>query len=148
MDSNRICWPGWETVRLLGRGSFGAVYEIQKDVFGDVERAALKVISIPENSSDIEDLYNDGYDDASITATFQEHLKSIVAEYTLMRKLNGNTNVVSCDDIRYVQHDDGFGWDIFIKMELLTPLAKALPGKFDDSTVIRVARDICTALSK
>ena len=25
-------WPGWETVRLIGRGSFGAVYEIKRDV--------------------------------------------------------------------------------------------------------------------
>lgn len=35
MDSKEnIQWPGWETVRLIGRGSFGAVYEIQRDVFG------------------------------------------------------------------------------------------------------------------
>ena len=23
-------WPGWETVKLIGRGSFGAVYEIKR----------------------------------------------------------------------------------------------------------------------
>ena len=27
-------WPGWETVRLIGRGSFGAVYEIQQNLPG------------------------------------------------------------------------------------------------------------------
>ena len=112
----KAVWPGWETVRLIGRGSFGAVYEIQRDVFGDIEKAALKVISIPQNESDIEDMYGDGYDDESITSTFKNHLKSIVSEYSLMRKLNGCNNIVSCDDIRYVQHDNGFGWDIFIKM--------------------------------
>lgn len=41
-------WPGWETVRLIGQGSYGAVYEIQRKlVDGTVAKAALKVISIP-----------------------------------------------------------------------------------------------------
>ena len=79
-NSDNIIWPGWETVGLIGHGSFGAVYEIQKNIFGDVEKAALKVISIPQNAGDIDEMYSDGYDDESITATFQSHLKSIVSE--------------------------------------------------------------------
>lgn len=145
-DIQNVSWPGWEAVRLIGRGSFGAVYEIQRKVFKDTESAALKVISIPQNSSDIEEMYNDGYDEESITSTFQSHLESIVAEYSLMRKMNGSANIVNCEDVRYVQHDDGIGWDIFIKMELLTPLAKSLPEKIDDSTVIKIAKDMCAAL--
>ncbi|MBR2582700.1 MAG: serine/threonine protein kinase, partial [Oscillospiraceae bacterium] len=140
-------WPGWETVRLIGRGSFGAVYEIERDMLGEKEKPALKVKSIPENSSEIDSLRDEGYDDASITGTFKEHLKSIVAEYALMRKLNGNTNVVNCDDVRYVQHDDGFGWDIFIKMELLTPMKKALSKTPSDGQVARLGADICRALT-
>ena len=143
---NRELWPGWKTERLIGRGSFGAVYEIQRDVFGDVEKAALKVISIPQNDSDIDELYSDGYDEESITTTFQSHLKSVVAEYSLMRKMNGSANIVNCDDMRYIQHDDGIGWDIFIKMELLTPLTKALPAEFSEETAIKIAKDICSAL--
>lgn len=27
-DIQQVSWPGWETTRVLGRGSFGAVYEI------------------------------------------------------------------------------------------------------------------------
>lgn len=146
MVNGEINWPGWETVRLIGRGSFGAVYEIQRDVLGDVEKAALKVISIPQNASDIDEMYSDGYDDESITSTFQSHLKSIVAEYSLMRKMNGCSNIVNCDDVRYVQHDDGIGWDIFIKMELLTPLTRALPDEIPEDTVIHIAKDICAAL--
>ena len=143
---NSAMWPGWETVRLIGRGSFGAVYEIERDVLGEKEKAALKVISIPQSDSDISEMYSDGYDDESITSTFKEHLKSIVAEYSLMRKLNGSANVVNCDDVRYVQHDDGFGWDIFIKMELLTPLTSALPAEVSEEQVIKIAKDLCHAL--
>ncbi len=145
-DIQNVSWPGWETIRLIGRGSFGAVYEIERKVFNDTEKAALKVISIPQNSGDIEEMYSDGYDEESITSTFQSHLESIVAEYSLMRKLNGSANIVNCDDVRYVQHDDGIGWDIFIKMELLTPLTKAVPSDISDETVIKIAKDMCGAL--
>ncbi len=142
----RAVWPGWETVRLIGRGSFGAVYEIRRDVFGDTEKAALKVISIPQSDSDIQEMVSDGYDEESITSTFQAHLKSIVAEYSLMRKLNGSANVVNCDDVRYVQHEDGYGWDIFIKMELLTPLAEALPAKVPEEQAVKIGKDLARAL--
>ena len=145
-DRNKPFWPGWETVQLIGRGSFGAVYEIERDVLGDTEKAALKVISIPQNEGDIETLYEDGFDAESITSTFQSHLKSIVAEYTLMKKMSNCTNIVHCDDVRYVQHEDGIGWDIFIKMELLTPLMKALPTEITDEVVYKVAKDMCNAL--
>ena len=39
IENSRIAWPGWETVGLIGRGSFGAVYEIQREIFDDVEKA-------------------------------------------------------------------------------------------------------------
>ena len=58
----KALFPGWETVRLIGRGSFGAVYEIERDVFGHKEKAALKMISIPRNDSEIDELISDGYD--------------------------------------------------------------------------------------
>lgn len=145
-DIHNISWPGWETVRLIGRGSFGAVYEIRRDVFGDIEKAAMKVISIPQHGTDIEEMYGDGYDDASITSTFDAHLKRIVAEYTMMKKMNACTNIVSCNDIRYERHLDGVGWDIFIKMELLTPLAKSLPDSVSEDIAMKMGHDICLAL--
>ena len=140
-------WLGWKTVRLIGRGSFGTVYEIQRELIdGTVESAAMKVITIPQNPDDIEEMYGDGLDEESITETFHEHLKNIVAEYTLMQKLDGNANVVNCKDISYIQHSDGIGWDIFIRMELLTPLMRSLPEYIDEKTVVKVGRDICNAL--
>lgn len=150
-DISKVSWPGWETVGLIGRGSFGAVYEIQRKIPGNLEKAALKVISIPQYASDLEVLYSDGYDEESITSTFQSHLESIIAEYTLTKKMSDCINVVNSEDVRYVQHDDGIGWDIFIKMELLTPLTKTLPKniaeEIPEETVIRLAKDICNALN-
>ena len=146
MSERENLWPGWETVRLIGRGSFGAVYEIERDVFGHKEKAALKAITIPQSSSDIEELYDSGYDEASVTATFKSHLESIVNEYSLMREMNGAANVVNCDDFRIVPHDDNIGWDIYIKMELLTPLTKALDRQPGEEQVVQIAKNMCNAL--
>ena len=73
-ESNFPVYPGWETVRLIGHGSFGAVYEIERNLFGRVEKAALKQISIPQDQADVEELYSTGYDEASITAHYESYL--------------------------------------------------------------------------
>lgn len=140
-------WPGWETVRIIGRGGYGAVYEIARcDCNGEIERAAMKVISIPQNPGVIETMYSEGYDTESITRTLEKYSNDIVSEYSIMRKLNGTANVVSCDDYRKVRHADGFGWDIFIRMELLTPLTKALPEHVNEETVLEIGLDLTSAL--
>ncbi|MBO6159498.1 MAG: protein kinase, partial [Firmicutes bacterium] len=142
----RPTWPGWENVRLIGKGSFGAVYEIQRDVFGTLEKAALKVISIPQSESDVAELQADGYDMASISERYNSYLKEIVNEYSLMAALKGNSNIVDCDDLHYTQHEDGIGWDILIKMELLEPVTKVFTGDISEEQAIRLGKDICQAL--
>jgi len=52
MEENLV-WPGWDTVKILGQGAFGTVYEVQRRIFDDVEKAAVKVISIPHDMSEI-----------------------------------------------------------------------------------------------
>ena len=145
--NDNIVWPGWETVRLIGRGSFGAVYEIERDNYGHKEKAALKVISIPQRASDIDDLVSDGYDEESITSRFEGYMQDIVREYSMMADMKGCANIVYCDDWKSIQHDDGMGWDIFIKMELLTALPRVLSKTITDEQVIRIGMDICNALA-
>ncbi len=139
-------WPGWQTVRAIGKGGFGAVYEIQRDVMGDTERAALKVLRIPKDSGVIEEMRDAGMDDDSITLRLGEYLRDVVREYKLMAKLRGHPNVVYCDDIRYTKHADGLGWDVFIKMELLDPIVKLPQSHFTQEEIIRLGTDICNAL--
>lgn len=146
MIIDKANWQGWDTVGLIGRGSFGSVYEIERKVFDETEKAALKIISIPQNNNEIEELYNDGYDEESIIGAFESHLKSILAEYSIMRKMGDCVNIVKCDDVRYERQENGVGWDIYIRMELLTPLTKALYLVVSEETVIKLAKDICTAL--
>ena len=51
-----VVWPGWEVVRKLGVGSFGGVYEIQRTLpDGQVEKGALKKLTLPRNPDEIEE---------------------------------------------------------------------------------------------
>ena len=40
-----IVFDKWKICRELGQGSYGTVYEIQREDFGGVYKAALKVIT-------------------------------------------------------------------------------------------------------
>lgn len=135
-------WPDWEIAGVLGTGGFGAVYEIHRGS----EKAAVKILSIPRDDDEITQLRAEGYDEASISAHYRDTLKDILQEYALMVEVKGNTNVVACEELRYTPHENGIGWDIFIKMELLKPLNKTMSPQYRESDVIRLGRDLCNAL--
>lgn len=145
-QSFNILWPDWEIVELIGSGNFGVVYKIRRLVSGEEETAAVKMISIPREDGNIKEMLNEGYDEESITAIYKDHLRSIISEYSLMKKLSECPNIVNCDDVKSVQHDNGIGWNVYIKMELLTPLADALPEKITEDITLKLAKDICNAL--
>ena len=115
-------WPGWECVRQLGAGSFGKVYEIQKVENGKTYKSALKVITIPQNDADIENIYSEGMDERGVTEYFRGFVNDVTNEFALMADLKGYTNIVSYEDHMVLKHENKIGWDILIRMELLTPL--------------------------
>lgn len=55
-ESGGVTWPGWEVIEAIGRGSFGTVYKIRRNVYGEIEEAALKIITIPHSEDDIKSL--------------------------------------------------------------------------------------------
>ena len=148
MDSIRIPWNDWKVVRQLGKGSYGTVYEIERALGSYTEKAALKVIPIPPDRQIIIDAYSDGYDDASVTEICESYLNNTLNEYKTMRSMSGNTNIVSCDDIASLPTDDNIGWEVFIRMELLTCFTDYLRtvDEFDESEIIKLGKDICYAL--
>ena len=44
-----IPWADWKIVNELGEGSYGKVYEIERTQYGITENDALKIIRIPKN---------------------------------------------------------------------------------------------------
>lgn len=145
-----IILDDWTLTKKLGKGSYGSVYQIERSIPGkkDKEKAALKVMSIPHNPEDIEDLETQGYDKDTIATYFRKQLDGIIREYAIMLDLKGHTNIIYCDDVKWTPHEDGIGWNIYIKMELLRPLRDVLGAQYHEETVIRLGVDICKALSR
>ena len=143
-----VSWPGWEFVRKLGAGSYGAVYEIRQQVGSLERRAALKVIPVPRDENELNDLYSQGFDDETIERSLREQIEDVVREYSVMIDLRECPNIVHCEDLRIVDRPEGEkGKDICMQMELLTPLTRALKPGEEASQVIRVARDMLNALA-
>lgn len=146
-ENIHIPWPGWHPVRRLGGGGFGDVYEIEREFYGDKERAAMKVIRIPKNPSDLDGDYASGMTEEEIREKYDYIWKCMIKEYEQMLALKGHSNIVNCHDFSIVQNPQRPGGAIYIRMELLTPLQKALEnGTFSETKIIQVGTDICQAL--
>lgn len=142
-------WPGWKAVRLIGEGSFGKVYEIVRNYFGIEEHSALKVISIPPSSAELKSLKNDGMDESSATEYYRGLVDEFVQEISLMSKLKGSAHIVGYEDYAVVKHPNSFGWDILIRMELLTDLPSYLQSReVTQPLVARMAAELCAALEE
>ena len=142
-----IDFPGWEVIRKIGEGSFGGVYEIHRTLPGGrVEKCALKKLTVPKDNGEIRELYSQSFSRENITAHYKDQMSELVNEYSLAQELNGCKNVVACHDVKCVQHDDGIGWDIYIRMELLHPLKQVLGAEYRERVVLRLGLDMCNAL--
>ena len=146
-ENIRLPWPDWKIVKHLGGGAYGKVYEIERNVSGVQEKAALKIVSRPKDDNEIDDYYANGYDQESIIASYKNEIRDYVQEYRLMKELQGQSNIVSCDDFTVVPHDNGIGGDIFIRMELLTSLQQILKDRMlSIEEIIKLGKDISRAL--
>ena len=147
-DNIVLPWPEWKITARLGHGSFGSVYKIERQLVDTKEECALKIISIPQDEDEIsENITNYGYDRESLSETYKTRMQDVIREYELMAQLSTHPNIVGCRDIKAVPHADGIGWDVFIRMDLLTPLMTYKNSHaFSEKEVLRLGLDMCGAL--
>lgn len=137
----------WYIKRLIGEGSFGQVYEIERNELGVTYKAALKTITIPQSQSEVKSILADGMSHADVTAYYKGVVQDIISEFVLLSKLKGNSHIVSYEDHVLMEHEDGIGWDILIRMELLTPLFEHIEkNRMTKREVIKLGIDLCKAL--
>jgi len=154
-----IIFGNWRLTRLIGEGGYGHVFEAERNDLGRTQKSAIKIVTTPRNQSEINSVLADGMDENSITAYFKEFVEELAREISLMSSLRGNSNIVSYEDHAVIQHTDGIGWDILIRMELLTPLNDYIDDfqtnkDVKNTSIIRLSRkdivqlgiDICGAL--
>ena len=147
LEKIRLPWSDWKIVKYLGGGAYGKVYEIERNNSGIQEKAAVKIVSRPKEESELEVDYQNGYDRESIAVKYTEILQEYKNEYKLMKELQGQSNIVSCDDFAIEENPDGIGGKIYIRMELLTPLQKVTKERLlSEEEVIKLGKDICKAL--
>ena len=137
----------WKLERLIGKGSFGKVFEISREEYGTSYRAALKIITVPQDEDDVKARMASGTDIETISEYYEGILREIINENELMSKLKGNSNIVSYEDHQIIPHEDGVGYDVLIRMELLTPLLdRMIDRPLDEKEVVKLGIDICKAL--
>ena len=139
----------WRIKRFIGAGSYGRVFEIERrDEFDTVYTGALKAVTIPSSPDELEEILSDGMDRDGASTYFRDYVKDLNREIALMSKLKGHSNIVSYEDHKMFPHEDGVGWDILIRMELLTPITSYLKQNhtFTRREVIQLGMDLCKAL--
>ena len=139
----------WYIKRFIGKGSYGKVFEVErKDAFGTVYTGALKAITVPTSEDELEDLLANGMDRDSASTYFRNYAEGLNREIALMSRLKGHSNIVSYEDHDIQPHEDGLGWDMLIRMELLTPITifQKANKPFTRRQVIQLGIDLCRAL--
>ena len=144
---NQIPWKDWKIVRRLGGGGFGTVYEIERDFYGEEELAAMKVIRIPKEESDLDDDYNSGMTEEEVREKYTYIQNYFSKEYQLMLEFKGHSNIVNFHEFSVVPNPDGPGCALYIRMELLKPLKEVLKTEtFSELRIVQLGIDICRAL--
>lgn len=140
-------WPEWQIEKQIGKGSYGVVYQAVRRDNNVESHAAIKVISIPTDSSEVDSLRSEGVDVDGTRTYFKGIVDDFVREIQLMETLKGIQNIVSVEDYKVIERTDSIGWDIYIRMELLTPFNTYIRDrKMTEKEVIKLGCDICTAL--
>lgn len=132
----------------MGKGAGGTVYRAVHSDSSVKSTAAIKVISIPTDPAELDSLFAEGLSWEQ-TRTYLENTKNdVVREIQLMVSLKGAQNIVSVEDFKVMEKENGQpGWDIYIRMELLTSLSNYIRDKkLTEAEVIKLGCDICTAL--
>lgn len=146
MNINQV-WPEWNEDCVLGEGSFGKVYRAKRVEYGRTFYSAIKVLTVPKSQQEIKFARSQGMNDTEIYNYFQGLVDNLLNEITLMDNLKGAQNIVGIEDYKIIERQGEIGWDIFIRMELLTPFDSFISNpEFSQKDVIRLGVDICTAL--
>lgn len=140
-------WPEWKIVEQIGEGSFGKVYKAVREEHTMTTYAAIKVISIPQSDAEVSSLRSEGLDEDASKTYFEGIVNDFVNEIKLMESMKGTSNIVSVEDFRVFEKEDKIGYDIFIRMELLTPFNDYIADhSMTEREIVKLGVDICSAL--
>lgn len=141
-------WNSWYIDGVIGEGSYGSVYRIVREEFGQKYYSALKIISTPKNRSELKQALMEGMSESDAQEYFKSKAEEIYKEIIMMAKLKGKSSIVSYEDHQVVERKNGeIGYDILIRMELLKGLNDYVMSKtLDIPEIVRMGKEICQGL--
>lgn len=145
-------WDKWYVQEHLGGGSYGDVYRITCQVYERTYEAALKVISIPRDQSELNEVELNCETKEDTITYFDQIRQSITSEIDMMEQLKGRTNIVSFEDHDIIPHNNGKdpGYDIFIRMELLEDFSSVVGHESklwtDNRQIVKMGMDIAEGI--
>ena len=141
-------WEEWKVSEEIGKGSYGTVYKCLKEENGVKEYSAIKVISVPQNEYQISEVALEKMSSEQSKEYYKDIADELVKEIEILRTLKGTKNIVEIYDAEVVEKEDGIGWYILIRMELLTDFnTYSNNKKFNEAEVIKLGLDLGSALS-
>lgn len=140
--------PEWSIERLLGSGQCGRVYKVSKSDGIYTTYSAIKVITVPADPAQADMLCkNDGIDRNGSMAYFKEIVDSFMNEIRTMDSFKNCPNIVRIEDYKVYEAKDNVSWDIFIRMELLTPVNEYFFNKTPtEEQAAQLGIDVCSAI--
>ena len=140
--------PGWVIEEMIGKGAYGTVYRIKKEELGYTYYSALKVIELPSDQKEVDNLQSMGMDENSVRSYYEGTAREIANEIRIMESLKSAGNIVHVEEHALIPKENGVGWTILIRMELLESLRnyQLRVGPPDVCETVRIGKDICAAL--
>ena len=140
-------WTNWQITEMIGEGSYGVVYRAERKAGDRTVTAAIKVVDIPSEENEAEHMLKELSSRDSVRQYYKDIVDDYIHEIQIMDALKGITNIVSIEDYCIQEQENGIGWTIFIRMELLTNIKDYfIEHPQTEEDVIRIGIDICTAL--
>lgn len=124
----------WFIERPIYENEIGGIYEIRKKD-SDEPSKALKVIRMPDPGLDPE-------------GNYAERLEvDYVAEIEMMLALKDHINVTAYEEYEVLHRKDEPGWDIVIRMEMVTPVPEYIrTNPFTIGDAVLLGCDVCSML--
>ena len=141
-------WQEWSIERPLGSGQYGRVFKASKSDGKYTSYSAIKVITVPADPAEADMLCkNDGIDRDSSRTYFKEIVDGFLNEIRTMDSFKNCPNIVRIEDYKVYEAEDTISWDIFIRMELLTPVNEYFFNKTPtEEQAAQLGIDICSAI--
>jgi len=149
IDENaKSAWDEWELGEHLGSGHYGRVYKAKNKSRLVEMQSAIKIIAIP---SEDDRARMNKLSEGERRRQVEELKNECVREIEIMIQLGESPNVVRIGDYKVIENSDGTGYEIHIRIDLLSNLdayidEKTEDGRLPEGEIIKLGTDICSAL--